>query len=257
MKIITLFLLIIYNTHAVNLPINPSIEQDPLAPKNIFNLHTGRKEIVLTIDDGPSVGVTDEILNSLKEENVKATFFVVGKKASDAPELIKRIVDEGHMVANHTYNHKILTTVLSREPNWKDIVHQEFYDAHDFIKPFTTQQKNWYFRAPGGAWKKEIADVINLHPDGVNTIGPLYWDIGGELKATNGKYISSADWDCWKKQVSTANCLEGYINESQKFLGGVVLFHDVNIKSAELIKLYIKIMKAKHYKFVSLDRVKL
>lgn len=241
--------------HAVSLPKNVSVEADPLSPKNIFNLHTGKKEIVLTIDDGPTPGVTEKILDFLKEEKISAAFFLIGAKAQSQIALVKRMEDEGHIIANHTFTHPILTTVISKDPNWKSVVHQEFFKTHDLLFPYLGHQREWYFRAPGGAWKKEIADVINSEPEGLKTLGPLYWDIGGEIKIQNGKYLSSADWDCWKKNITVANCLSGYVNETLKYKGGVVLFHDVNAKSAELIIQYIKEMQTINYRFVSLDQI--
>lgn len=59
----------------------------------------------LTFDDGPTTKATGKILDILKEENVKATFFVVGKHVKEHPELVKREYEEGHYIANHGYNH--------------------------------------------------------------------------------------------------------------------------------------------------------
>lgn len=59
----------------------------------------------LTFDDGPLPGSTDRILDLLAEENVKAAFFVIGRRAEQHPELVRRIHDEGHIIGNHTYDH--------------------------------------------------------------------------------------------------------------------------------------------------------
>lgn len=63
------------------------------------------KKAYLTFDDGPTTKATGKILDILKEENVKATFFVVGKHVKEYPELVKREYEEGHYIANHGYNH--------------------------------------------------------------------------------------------------------------------------------------------------------
>ena len=63
------------------------------------------KKAYLTFDDGPTTKATAKILDVLKEENVKATFFVVGKHVKENPELVKREYEEGHYIANHGYNH--------------------------------------------------------------------------------------------------------------------------------------------------------
>lgn len=72
----------------------------------IHSINKGKKKsVALTFDDGPDPEYTPQILDILKEKNVKATFFVIGKKAERYPELVKRIDEEGHIVANHSYSH--------------------------------------------------------------------------------------------------------------------------------------------------------
>ena len=61
--------------------------------------------ISLTFDDGPDPEVTPRVLDVLREEGVKGSFFVIGRIAEKHPELVQKIVDEGHVVGNHTYNH--------------------------------------------------------------------------------------------------------------------------------------------------------
>jgi peptidoglycan-N-acetylglucosamine deacetylase len=78
------------------------------------------KEIALTFDDGPDPEITPALLKLLKEENVTATFFLVGRRVSDHPELARRIAEDGHLVGNHTYLHQwwtnlMLPWVLERE----------------------------------------------------------------------------------------------------------------------------------------------
>ena len=70
--------------------------------KNIY--HSDTKRAFLTFDDGPS-SVTNTILDVLKQENVKATFFVLGSRVEAKPDVVKRIYDEGHFIANHGYSH--------------------------------------------------------------------------------------------------------------------------------------------------------
>lgn len=72
----------------------------------IKNIYKGNEKIAyLTFDDGPSPYVTPKILDILKEENIKASFFVIGKKVKEHPEIVKRAYEEGHYIANHTYSH--------------------------------------------------------------------------------------------------------------------------------------------------------
>ena len=71
----------------------------------IWRVPTAEKKIYLTFDDGPTPEVTSWVLNILKQYNAKATFFCVGKNVETYPELYKQILNEGHAVGNHTYNH--------------------------------------------------------------------------------------------------------------------------------------------------------
>ena len=74
--------------------------------KKVENLCKAKEKVAyLTFDDGPNKVVTPKILDILKSQNIKATFFVIGKKAEEYPEIIKREYEEGHYIANHTYSH--------------------------------------------------------------------------------------------------------------------------------------------------------
>lgn len=227
----------------------------PLSPKNIFNIHKGKNEIIITIDDGPTPGVTDFILDELKNQNVQAAFFVIGEKALRHPELMERISNEGHIIGNHTLTHPILTKLDAN--NWKKLLETEFFETHNILESYFNQQREWYFRAPGGAWESRFAQQLNQNTIGDRYLGPFYWDVGGEIVYSNGKYQSAADWDCWRKNLSVQKCLEGYRNETLKFKGGVILFHDVKKESANLIAQYINSFKKLGYKFRSLDDLEL
>ena len=65
-----------------------------------------RNGVFLTFDDGPTPGITEWILATLKRYDAKATFFVLGKNAELYPDLYRRILDEGHKIGNHTYSHQ-------------------------------------------------------------------------------------------------------------------------------------------------------
>lgn len=74
-------------------------------PSLIWDVKTHRKEVYLTFDDGPHPEVTPWVLDQLKAHNAKATFFCVGENVEKYPEIFERILAEGHIVGNHTYNH--------------------------------------------------------------------------------------------------------------------------------------------------------
>jgi peptidoglycan/xylan/chitin deacetylase (PgdA/CDA1 family) len=73
----------------------------------------GRPCVCLTFDDGPHAETTPRLLDLLRQKNVKATFFVVGREAERHPDLVRRLIDEGHTVGNHTYSHPALFCFLT------------------------------------------------------------------------------------------------------------------------------------------------
>ena len=220
---------------------------------NIGNIHKGHNQIIFTFDDGPVLGVTDKILDVLKEHNIKATFFVIGYNVKAHPALMKRILDEGHIVGNHSMDHHPLKNL---DPvTWKDVVQKEVLDMHDLILPYLGNNKHFYFRAPDGAWATQFADFLNESEIGKQYIGPIFWDIGGQLEVEDGKYIGAADWACWSKKLSTEVCMNGYINEAARRKGGVVLMHDLKIQSVDLLSKLIPELEDRGYTFATLNDV--
>ena len=71
----------------------------------LWNIDSKKKELFLTFDDGPTPRVTEWVLDILSSFEAKATFFCLGKNVEQFPEIYQRIIDEGHAVGNHTYDH--------------------------------------------------------------------------------------------------------------------------------------------------------
>lgn len=117
------------------------------------------KEIYLTFDDGPSDRVTPKILDILKEESVKATFFVVGKNAVRRKNLLKREFDEGHSIGVHSYSHDYKKIYSSPEALIKDID-----DCNEVIKE-VTGRKTTLYRFPGGSFglSSPIISAVTAH----------------------------------------------------------------------------------------------
>ncbi len=120
-----------------------------------------RKEVALTFDDGPHPPFTYKLLDLLKKLNVKATFFVVGFKVEDEPEVLQRMIAEGHEVANHTYHH----------PNLKSLpiglVESEIRMNNDAIRRACGTEPVC-FRPPGGQRSDEVLEIA--HRLGMSTI---------------------------------------------------------------------------------------
>ncbi|OOB77001.1 MAG: polysaccharide deacetylase [Epulopiscium sp. Nuni2H_MBin003] len=116
------------------------------SPK-VYATETGEKVVYLTFDDGPTKGVTEDILDELQRLNIKGTFFVVGKEIIDKEDILKRMYDEGHGIGLHTYTHnynKVYSSV--------DTFVEEMKKTADFINEVLQQDANIkYIRFPGGS----------------------------------------------------------------------------------------------------------
>tara|TARA_B100001758_G_scaffold246820_1_gene262862 strand:+ start:4438 stop:5049 length:612 start_codon:yes stop_codon:yes gene_type:complete len=109
-----------------------------LFPSLIWRKESSQKNIWLTFDDGPTPKVTSFILKILKTENVKATFFLVGKEIEKYPDLFNKIIKDGHMIGNHSYSHK---------SGWSC---NNFTYYHDIEKCQKLMPENNIFRPPFG-----------------------------------------------------------------------------------------------------------
>ncbi|MDA8792206.1 polysaccharide deacetylase family protein [Bacteriovoracaceae bacterium] len=249
----TFLLFFIYTSFSFGQWLDPNKGFDIFDPKNIYKFELEKtKQLVLTIDDGPTAKVTKNILDSLKlyaNDNfrVNATFFLIGEKlGTNNIELLERMIDEDHIIANHTLTHPKLARLRSSSGKIdKKTALKELIITHEKIIPFLPEvndiNKKWYFRAPFGNWAPFLAGIYNEHPDLKNYIGPLFWNIGGQIiyrRDTQGKkYLAdAADWDCWRKKLTPLTCATGYLNAIKRKQGGVILLHDIKINSAELVR---------------------
>lgn len=221
---------------------------------NIFHAGLrGTHTVSLTFDDGPGVN-TPAVLDALKAQGIRATFFVVGRMARVHPEILARIAADGHLLANHSASHKRLTRKrYSRNPG---LLIDQIREVNDFIAPYMKPGEKLFFRAPYGAWKARHAAVLNEDPVLKYYVGPIYWDVGGQTYVDNDGYvITSADWDCWHRGWDAETCAKGYLREIDRRNGGVVLMHCLNGKSAALIEAVVPALIEQGYKFVRLDEV--
>jgi peptidoglycan/xylan/chitin deacetylase (PgdA/CDA1 family) len=110
-------------------------------------VRTLQRQIALTFDDGPNEPYTSELLDLLKREQVKATFFVVGKSAEANPEVVRRIVADGHVVGNHSYNHHFREYLL--DPSFaKQIDRGQGAIQRSTGKSPVLYRSPWLFRHP-------------------------------------------------------------------------------------------------------------
>ncbi|OAI43919.1 hypothetical protein AYO42_01010 [Rhizomicrobium sp. SCGC AG-212-E05] len=212
----------------------------------------GTHTVALTFDDGPNPR-TGEVLDALREMNVRATFFVVGRQAHRYPEMLARIQREGHLLANHSANHARLSSRYAADP---DLLMNEIRDVHDQIAPLMSEGDKFYFRAPYGYWKSAHARTLNADRALKHYVGPIYWDVGGDIAMSRDGYVmSAADWECWRIKWPAKTCAKGYLREIRRKDGGVVLMHAIQVNSAALVREVVPALIEEGYRFVRLDQV--
>lgn len=132
---------------------NASIEE--LAEYNAYYAQdTEEKVLYLTFDAGYENGNTETILNALKKHNVSATFFVVGTYIESEPELIQRMIDEGHTVGNHTWHHPNMSGIETMEEFKKELTAVE-----DAFRQTTGQEMTKYYRPPQGIYSESNLEM--------------------------------------------------------------------------------------------------
>jgi peptidoglycan/xylan/chitin deacetylase (PgdA/CDA1 family) len=219
---------------------------------NIF--HSGLRNahtIALTFDDGPNLH-TNAVLDVLKANNVKATFFIVGRMARLHPDILARIAAEGHLLANHSASHPKLTSRFDDDPN---LLINQVRIVNDKIAPLMKPTDKLYFRAPYGYWRTAHAAILNADPVLRYYVGPIYWDVGGDLTMRDGYIMSSADWSCWKHKLTAQGCAKCYLREIRRNNGGIVLMHCIHQFSSELVASVVPAMIEEGYNFVRLDQM--
>ncbi len=126
------------------------------------NQPSAHKVAYLTFDDGPSANITPKVLDILKEENIKAVFFVVGKDAVEHPDIIKRIISEGHSIGSHTYSHNAEVMYSNFDVFKYEVDNWEKVMKGIFGSNFSTK----FFRFPGGNYGKHKKEVQYIHEKG-------------------------------------------------------------------------------------------
>ena len=202
--------------------------------KNIYNGEEG-KRVFLTFDDGPTKEVTPHILDTLKEYNVKATFFVLGNRVEQNPDLVKRAYNEGHYIANHSYSHK-----YSKIYKDSDSVLAEYNKTENVIKKALNKEdySSHLFRFPGGSH------------------GGQYEKIKKEArKKMNESGIAFLDWSALTFDAEGAKTTEDILKNLKNTMNGwnnvVVLMHDAADKKItyESLDDVIKYLQKEGYKF--------
>ncbi|ARN78275.1 polysaccharide deacetylase family protein [Nonlabens spongiae] len=172
-----------------------------------------RKEIYLTFDDGPTPIVTDKVLEILRDYGVKATFFCIGDCVKRHPDIYQRLLDQGHRVGNHTFNH-----LNAWKTSW-----QEYLDNTGQAAQLISSN---LFRPPYGKITSSV--VKKLKSKGYKVV---MWD------------VLSGDFDTSR---SASSCLENLKKNTRN--GSIVVFHDSEKAQERLLEIlpeYLEFLKIK------------
>ena len=222
-------------------------------PSNIYHSGlVGTHKLALTFDDGPSQ-FTNQLLDTLARNNARATFFVVGARVRQHPAAMERMMREGHVIANHSFTHARLGKRYVTNP---ELLITQIGNTNAAISPYLRPNQGLYFRAPYGVWRRVHAEFLNKDPALQKYVGPIYWDIGGDISYDdNGNLRAAADWDCWSHDLSADECGQGYLREIKRKKGGVVLMHDIRERSLWMLGTLLPKLVAEGFQFVTLDEV--
>ncbi len=185
------------------------------------------KIIYLTFDAGYENGNISKILDVLKEENVKAAFFVLGNLIVKNTDLIKRMFDEGHLVCNHTYSHRSMVNIDRNE------FCAELEKLDDTCFEFTGHNVSKYYRPPEGKFDKQSLQYAK--ESGYKTV---FWS------------FAYFDWDN-DKQMSAEKAKQKIMDNVHN--GEIMLLHPTSSTNATILKDVIKELKSMGYSFGSLD----
>lgn len=188
---------------------NASVQE--LAEYNGYYVGDAKEKVIyLTFDCGYENGNTEAILDALKKHNAPATFFVVGHYLESAPDLVKRMVDEGHTVGNHTYHHPDMSKISDQASFAK-----EMNDVAALFKEVTGTEMSMYYRPPQG--KYSTANLQMAKDMGYST---FFWSLA---------YV---DWnvDAQPSHEEAFTKLTGRIHP-----GAIVLLHNTSKTNGEIL----------------------
>ena len=193
-----------------------------------YDSDTKEKVLYLTFDCGYENGLTEKILDTLKEKNVKAAFFCTLDDIKSSPEIIARMIREGHVVGNHSDSH----------PSFAEIDRQTMADEIESCENYLRKNFGYaskYFRFPKGEYTES---ALNL----VDSLGysSIFWS------------LAYSDWDC-DNQKGAQYAFDTVT--SRLHPGAIILLHSVSSDNAEAMGRIIDYATENGYKFLSLDEL--
>lgn len=192
--------------------------------------NTEEQKIYLTFDAGYENGVTEKILDVLKKHEISATFFLVGNYLEQEPDLVKRMVAEGHTVGNHTYHHYDMSKI-SDEASFR----KELEDLEALYKQVTGKEMEKYYRPPQGCYSEEnlkMAQALGYHT--------VFWSLA---------YV---DW-INDKQPTEQDAFSKLIPRIHN--GAVVLLHSTSATNGEILDALLTQWKSMGYTFGTMEEL--
>jgi cellulose synthase/poly-beta-1,6-N-acetylglucosamine synthase-like glycosyltransferase/peptidoglycan/xylan/chitin deacetylase (PgdA/CDA1 family) len=209
------------------------------------------KQVAITFDDGPDPAYTGKILDILKQENAKATFFLIGLQTQKFPGLARRIYDEGHAIGNHTFTHPDISDVSQWYMKHVELqLTEKLFASKMGVKPL-------YFRPPYS---------IDQEPDVADQVRPLEL-VQGEGYITVGSKIDPNDW---KKGQTAAEIVSAVMDQAESeatrgcetraplYCGNIILLHDGGgdrTATVEALPAIIQGLRARGFKIVSVEEL--
>lgn len=188
------------------------------------------KVIYLTFDAGYENGNVEKTLDILKEKGVSAAFFILGNLISSNGELVKRMSDDGHLVCNHTYHHRDMSRVASKEEFVRELASLE-----NAYRELTGAEISKYYRPPEGRFSEN-----NLNYAEEMGYSTVFWS------------FAYADWDN-NKQPSAEYAVNKITSNVHN--GAVVLLHPTSATNVEILPTIIDFLKDAGYRFGALDEL--
>lgn len=196
-------------------------------PHFVWSIPNREKTIYLTFDDGPTPQVTEWVLSILKQHNIKASFFCIGNNIEKHPDIFKKVIDEGHAIGNHTFNHL-------NGWNTDNKVYLDNIDQCENVISKGLRTKSTLFRPPYGKIKSAQAAAVKKKGYKI-----IMWD------------VLSADFD---QSITPQKCLENVTKNTQE--GSVIIFHD-SVKAYNNLEYAlpeaIEYLKKKNFRFGTID----
>jgi chitin deacetylase len=206
----------------------PTFSPPPqLRGKIVTQVQLGAQEkaIALTFDDGPWPDTTFQVLNILRQNNIKATFFWIGRNLKKYPDIGRQVVAEGHAIGNHTWHHWYFhmnpATAAAEIENTSKLIYQ------------TTGVQTFLFRPPGGF----------MH--------------NGLVAYARSKNYGIMMWNSEPGEFRPRNTVAGYVKNVVKMAtpGGIVLLHDVHPKTVLALPQIIAGLRQRGYRFVTIPQL--